>query len=161
LILIAIYVAGFVSVIVGAHLFLVLYDPGSVGELYLFPFAMIAPAELLGLLPAWMAARCIRQRPEAVSRIVVAAWGYVIALVGATLLLERRNLESPMLPFVLSMVFKPFSLLVGYGLFVGDGWEQAGELLAVAFAALLPLLILLFGGRRWASRGTKSTGSKA
>jgi hypothetical protein len=46
-ILVFLYVAGFASCIIGSHLFMVAYDPGSVGGLYLFPFALSAPAELV------------------------------------------------------------------------------------------------------------------
>ena len=84
-ILVALYVAGFMSCVIGSHLLLVAYDPRAVGGLYLFPGAMIAPAELLGFIPALMGSRCIRRRPGAAWRLPMGAWGYVAVLTIATL----------------------------------------------------------------------------
>jgi len=152
--LVSLYVAGFASCIVGGHLFMVAYDPGSVGGFYLFPFTLIAPAELLGFLPAVMGKRCMRRRPGAAWRLPISAWGYVLVLVVVTLGLERRNLQEPMLlSVVLIFIRQPLMLLLSWGVLADiENIVQLVMLLGVALGFMLPLLGVLFVACRSAER---------
>ena len=142
-IVVALYVGGVMSCVIGSHLFLVVYDPRSVGGLYLFPASMIAPAELLGLIPALMGKRWIRRWPGAAWRLVVGTCLYVAVLTIATYYLERRNVGEPMLWFVLLLLRSPEFLLASWGLFLDAGRGMVGNV-GVALAAILPLLVVLF-----------------